>query len=272
MKGTGVTTASSLRTRRIASAALVFFVLHLVAIYGLQRSVLFPRAMVPPAEPRPLEPETIALRSQQVDTYGYLLAPIGHNFDRAPLMIYTHGNAERADNLLRRFDLPRERGWAVLLVEYPGYADAAGSPSQQSIRETMLLAYDWAQREPRVGPDRIVAIGRSLGGAAAVELATRRKVRALIVISSFTSVREMARQYLLPGFMIRDPFDSLTALRSYHGPVLVLHGNQDEVIPFEQGRELASAAAGAEFVELNTRHNNFALPWELILDFLRRRG
>jgi hypothetical protein len=111
-----------------------------------------------------------------------------------------------------------------------------------------------------------------LGGAAAVELATRRKVRALIVISSFTSVREMARQYLLPGFMIRDPFDSLTALRSYHGPVLVLHGNQDEVIPFEQGRELASAAAGAEFVELNTRHNNFALPWELILDFLRRRG
>ena len=88
--------------------------------------------------------------------------------------MFAHGNAELIDYWPEEFDEPRRWGAGVLLVEYPGYGRSDGAPSQDSITESMLAAYDWARQHADVDASRIIPYGRSLGGGAAAIARTRR--------------------------------------------------------------------------------------------------
>ncbi|HJU43079.1 MAG TPA: alpha/beta hydrolase, partial [Vicinamibacterales bacterium] len=164
--------------------------------------------------------------------------------------------------------VPRSWGFGVLLVEYPGYGGAPGSPSEKSITEATRALYDWAATDPRVDAKRIVAYGRSLGGGAAARLALERPIAALILESAFTSVADFAARFMAPTFLIRDPFDNRKTLASYRGPLLVIHGRMDTIVPFEHGRELASIVPGAQFRELDCGHNDCPRDWRTIALFL----
>lgn len=179
----------------------------------------------------------------------------------APLMIFAHGNGELADYWIDEFDVPRSWGWNVLLLEYPGYGRSQGSPSEASIRAAALAAFDWARSDPRVDAAAIVAYGRSLGGGAAAQIAAARPLAGLILESSFTSVRPLAARMLMPGPLVRDPFDNLRALKDYRGPMLVVHGMNDDIIPVSHGRALAAAVPGAELHEVRCGHNDCPRAW-----------
>jgi len=187
---------------------------------------------------------------------------------RTPLVIFTHGNAELAEQWVGQFAEPLSWGWAVLLLEYPGYGRSTGAPSEQSILETAAGAYDWARQDSRVDSGRIVPWGRSLGGGPAAWLGAHRAVAGLILESAFTSTRPLAARYLIPGFLVRDPFDNLSILQRYRGPLLVLHGRDDRIVPVAQGRALAGAVPGAQFHELPCGHNDCRRPWSTVQTFL----
>lgn len=246
---------------------------YYAVLFLAQRRLLFPvpagsAGAAPGAEPVRLELPEGAI------TCWFLppSAPSAPSGGRAPLLLYAHGNGELAVWWTGQFHEPRRDGVAVLVVEYPGYGGAAGTPSERSITAAVLAAYDWAKREPRVDPDRIVAHGRSLGGAAAARLGAERPIAALVLESSFTSVRAFAARFLAPPFLVRDPFDSLERLRRFRGPLLVLHGERDEIAPLAHGRALAAAVPGAEFIALPCGHNDCGDSWPLIRGFLARRG
>jgi fermentation-respiration switch protein FrsA (DUF1100 family) len=250
---------------------VVLYVAYLFVLFVVQRSLLFPIRSdhTPPVTG---SAEIIQLPTKAGPTPALYLAPLKPASGPAPLLLFTHGNAELASDWVTEFDEPREWGWSVLILEYPGYGGAPGEPSEHSITEVALGAYDWAKGDPRVDSTRIVAYGRSLGGGAAARLAPERPIAALILESSFTSVRAFAHQFLAPGFVVRDPFDNLDALRRYRGPLLVLHGRRDEIIPIAHGRALAAAVSGAEFHELPCGHNDCPRSWALIGAFLRDHG
>jgi len=94
---------------------------------------------------------------------------------------------------------------------------------------------------------------------------------ALVVESSFTSLRALARGLFAPGFLVRDPFDNLAELSGYRGPLLVLHGERDEIAPFAHGKALAARVPGAVFVPMPCGHNDCDRPWEDVLRFLAER-
>jgi fermentation-respiration switch protein FrsA (DUF1100 family) len=159
-----------------------------------------------------------------------------------PAVIHTHGNGELIDHwpdLLAEYG---GMGVALLLVEFPGYGRSQGSPSQKSITETMLRAYDTLASRPEVDAGRIAVHGRSVGGGAACTLLGRREVAAVVLESSFTGIRPFAAARLLPPFLVLDPFDNLQAVEEYRGPVLVIHGSRDDIIPYRHGQQLAAAA------------------------------
>ena len=194
----------------------------------------------------------------------------------APAVIFGHGNGELIDywpNELARFS---EMGIGLLLVEYPGYGRSAGSPSQESIAETFVLAYDRLAARTDVDPARIVLFGRSLGGGAVCDLALKRPAAALILMSCFKSVSAFAVRYLAPAFLIRDPFDNLAAVRLYQEPVLVMHGRSDEVIPFSHGQALHAAARNGQMIVYAAGHNDcppdWAVFWRDVGDFLKTHG
>ena len=137
---------------------------------------------------------------------------------RSPVVIFAHGNGEVAADWIDEFEPMRAWGWSVVLLEYPGYGGSPGTPSESSIRDAALAVFDWAAADPRVDASRIVGYGRSIGGGAAVQLATARPLAALILESAFTSTRPLAARYGVPGWLVRDAFDNLEALSALPGP------------------------------------------------------
>ena len=187
-------------------------------------------------------------------------------------MIYTHGNGELIDDWVDGFEEPRGWGMNVLLVEYPGYGRSGGAPSERSIRAAMLAAYDWASARPEVDPKRIVGYGRSLGGGAMCALAAQRHLDALVLESTFTSVRAMAKRLGVPGFMVLDPFDNLARVREFDGPILFVHGTRDSIVPVDEARTLHAAAARSELELIACGHNDCVRPWPRVREFLARHG
>jgi uncharacterized protein len=191
---------------------------------------------------------------------------------RAPLIMNTHGNGELIDQWAERVGPLRDAGFGVLRVEYPGYGRSGGKPSDESITATMLAAYDWAARDPRVDAARIVAHGRSMGGGAAGQLAKHRPVAAVVLESTYTSLAAMVRAHGVPDFLVATRLDTLTALAAYHGPLLILHGERDMVIPVSHARAMAAVYPRARLVIEDCGHNDCPPQWELVLGFLAENG
>ena len=213
--------------------------------------------------------ETLRLGPDEVEAW---LLPARGVEGQAPVLLFTHGNGELIDYWIDAFWRIPDRGVAVLLVEYPGYGRSGGTPSEASIARTMEAAYDAVADRPDIDATRISAWGRSLGGAAACALADRRELAALVLESTFTSVRPFARRFGIVGPLVRDPFDSLPILEAFEGPVLVLHGERDAVVPVAHGRALAEAAARADLQLLPCGHNDCPFQWPRVEAFLMREG
>jgi fermentation-respiration switch protein FrsA (DUF1100 family) len=180
----------------------------------------------------------------------------------APAVIFAHGNAELIDFWPQEFDNFNSFGMGLLLVEYPGYGRSEGAPSEASITEVFLAAYDTLVARKDVDPSRIVLFGRSLGGGAVCALAAQRPSAALILMSTFTSAKSFAPKFLIPGFLVKDPFDNLTSVTSYSGPVLIIHGRHDSIIPYKHGVALYHAAQRGEMVTYDCQHNDCPPKWD----------
>ena len=251
----------------IAIAVVAIVSAYWIFLFFIQRSMLFPRPPASMGLDRPAGVEQVWLPTTFGKVEAWYLRPASGNA-RAPLLVFTHGNGELIDFWPGEFDPPREWGMGVLLVEYPGYGRSEGSPSQRSITETMLAAHDWARAQSSIDPDRIIPYGRSLGGGAAMVLASERRAPALILESTFSSVTAFVRGYAAPAFLIRDRFDTLSAIKNFTAPVLVLHGSRDEIVPPQHGAEIAAAAPNATLKQMPCGHNDCPRPWREIRSFL----
>ena len=236
-------------------------------LYFFQRQILFPRHLVP--QPSRSEPRIAGLQKLWLNTgFGkveaWFLPPASvRPATPAPAVIFGHGNGETIDFWPVKLEGFTRLGIALLLVEYPGYGSSAGSPSQVSITQTFVAAYDELVTRKDIDSSRIIFMGRSLGGGAVCALAQRRSSAALILMSTFTSVRSFAKQFLLPSFLVRDPFDNLSVIKNYSGPVLILHGRRDEVIPVAHGQKLQESARNGKMIVYEAGHNDCPPDWKV---------
>lgn len=167
-------------------------------------------------------------------------------------LLWFHGNAgniaHRLDNILV---LHRRLGTGVFIFDYRGYGRSDGSPSEKGMYSDAEASIEYLRSMPGFDSDtNLIIFGRSLGCAVAVEMATRYGSRAVILESPFTSIRAMAKltnpllSSVVPvGAVVKSRFDSLSKIKDVRTPVMVLHGDRDELIPLEIGRELFDAAS-----------------------------
>lgn len=263
----------------IGLAALAYAV-YCALLFVLQRQMIFPTSQIgygPVALPQNLPIEKIWLTIPGASVESWYIPPTGGaSNDRKPALIFAHGNAERIDVCTGDLMPFTALGIGVLLVEYPGYGRSTGTPTQKSITAAFIAAYDMLAARHDVDPSKIVFYGRSLGGGAVCALAAERPAAALILTSTFTGVRNMAARYLVPGIMVRDPFDNLTVVRDFSGPILIVHGRYDEIIPFHHGTTLQKAARRARLLAYDCGHNDCPPDeqrfWHDIATFLREAG
>lgn len=260
--------------------AVLAYAAYCTLVFAFQRQMIFPRSQIgyaPVALPVSLPIEKIWLSTPGASVESWYIPPTGGPANgRRPALIFAHGNAERIDVCTAELVPFTALGIGVLLVEYPGYGQSTGTPTQKSITAAFLAAYDMLAARHDVDPSKIVFYGRSLGGGAVCALAAVRPAAALILASTFTGIRTMASRYLVPGFMVRDPFDNLTAVREFSGPVLIVHGRYDDIIPFHHGTTLQKAARRATLLAYDCGHNDCPPDaerfWGDIATFLRKAG
>jgi len=263
--------------RRTRRTLLVFAGLGLawvIAVLSLQRLMIFPRYLLQP-DPRPglgvRGLVRLTVDSPEGAVEGWLLPGDGVGAGHpGPAVIFAHGNAELIEHWPEQLEPYRRLGISVLLPEFRGYGRSAGSPSQAAIAEDLVAFYDLLARRPEVDAARIVFHGRSLGGGAVCDLARRRRPAAVILMSTFTSMRRMARRYLVPGFMVRDPFDNLDVVERLDAPLLIVHGRRDSLIPYTHAEALHAAAPSSRLVTYEADHNDCPPDWSVLWRDLTR--
>ncbi|HSX59795.1 MAG TPA: alpha/beta hydrolase [Tahibacter sp.] len=263
----------SARAGRVLLLAALAYAGYCAFFYTVQRQLLFPLAdgvrhpfraeLRAPA--RLVEPAVSFGRARGV----FLPGPAAP----APALLFFHGNGETVDEHLQSFDALRALGLHVLLVELPGYAGADGQPGFQSLVEVSTAAYDWLAQQPLVDRARIVALGRSIGGAPAAELSRHRPLAALVLLSTFASTADLANDHYLPSWLVRDPFDSAARIAAFPQGVLLMHGDHDTLIPPAHARKLAAASPRTQLHREACGHNDCAYfdrdLARLVGDFLR---
>jgi fermentation-respiration switch protein FrsA (DUF1100 family) len=172
-------------------------------------------------------------------------------------ILFSHGNAEDLGNVVPFMAQFHEMGYSILMYDYRGYGSSEGRPSYGKSKKDADAAYRWLVEEKGIAPGRIIAHGRSLGGALAVWTAAHHPVGGLVVESSFVSAFRVKTHFpLLPW----DKFNSIESIRHAACPVLVMHGCEDAIIPFWHGKELFAAAPESKrhlWIE-GARHNDYA--------------
>jgi len=256
---------------KITAGACVLYAAYCGLIFLVQRPVMFPRHIIQ-TPPRPdlsdKSGEVVWVPTDFGKLEAWYLKP-QTGTPPFPIMIVAHGNGELIDDNLADGLYMAARGIGVLLVEYPGYGRSPGRPSMKSISESFINAYDIITRRPEVDPSRVVLFGRSMGGGAVCELSRHRPSAAMILMCTFTDTRFFVKRYLAPARLTRDPFDNLSAVSEYQKPVLIIHGRQDEVIPWRHGKRLYEAAPNARMVSYDCGHNDIPPAYrENIIDFV----
>lgn len=162
------------------------------------------------------------------------------------VILYMHGNAGNVTDLLSTLRFYRDNCQCTMMVfDYRGYGRSSGVPTVQGVLRDAQAAREYLALFAGVEEQEIVLLGRSLGGAVAVQEAVRSQPRGLILESTFTSFRDVARFHagrLMSVLVSKDKLNSLATLPDYQGPLLMSHGDADRVIPFAQGEHLFAVA------------------------------
>jgi fermentation-respiration switch protein FrsA (DUF1100 family) len=164
--------------------------------------------------------------------------------ESAAHVLLLHGNGGNIGDRVIHAALLNAVGLDVLLVDYRGYGRSSGRPSEVGTYRDARAARSALLVRPDVDPDRVAYLGESLGGAVAIELAVAHPPAGLVLMSTFTSVRDMAKRHysLLPGAVVPDAYPSIDRVPSVGAPVLVVHGDRDDLVPLMYGEALYEAA------------------------------
>jgi uncharacterized protein len=159
-------------------------------------------------------------------------------------VLLCHGNAGNVGDRVMHAALLCAAGLDVLLFDYRGYGRSTGRPSEPGTYRDAHAARSELLARPAVNPDRVVYLGESLGGAVALALALEHPPAGLVLMSTFTSIRDLARRHypMLPRAVVPDAYPSLRRVRALRAPLLVFHGDRDEIVPVGHAEALFEAA------------------------------
>ncbi len=194
---------------------------------------------------------------------------------QAPLLIYYGGNAEEVSGSLMEFN--RLEGFQFLFMNYRGYGQSEGRPGERELFSDAIEIFDEILKRSGVRPRWIVLVGRSLGSAVALRVASERGVDGLILITPLDSLKNVGRHHypFLPvSLLIKHPFDSLARAARVRIPLLVLAAGSDSIIPVSSSRNLFDHYSGKKRWVLiaGADHNDiqfFKDFWEEIAVFLK---
>ncbi|MBI2421225.1 MAG: alpha/beta fold hydrolase [Candidatus Hydrogenedentes bacterium] len=241
---------------------LILFVIYLipgVLFYIGQGRILFQTSRVMDRDPgeQGWDFEDIVLEVAGEKTHGWYV-PLE---DARYTVLFSHGNAGNLAGRVESIGLLRRMGFSVLAYDYGGYGHSTGRPSELRCYEDIRAMWDHLTREKGIAPGQIILFGRSLGAGVTCQLATEVRPAATVLESAFLSTTDVARgifpmNWYPLEWLVRHRFANKRKVVSIHGPVLIVHSREDEVIPYRHGERLFQLAKPPKmFLEIQGGHN-----------------
>jgi fermentation-respiration switch protein FrsA (DUF1100 family) len=176
------------------------------------------------------------------------------------VLLFFHGNAGNISHRGDSLEIFHRLGLNVLIMDYRGYGKSGGKVSETGVYNDAMAAWKYLIEERNYQANEVILFGRSLGGAVAANLASKVRPGALIIESTFSSVRDMANislPFISRIVWLRYKFDTETMIKQNQSPLLVLHSVDDEMIPFSLGEKIHAAAnSPKEFYKMRGGHND----------------
>ncbi len=204
-----------------------------------------------------LEYEDLSLKSSDGNTINAWYVPA----DKAEYtVLFCHGNAGNLANRIETVDHYHRLGFNFLVFDYPGYGKSSGSPNDKNVIEAAEAAWKYLTVDRKIPANKIIVIGRSLGGAPASHLAAKYKPLMLCSEAAFISPREVAKDmplFLPTSLLVRVDLPTGQNIAKANCPVLIIHSPSDEVIKYRHGEALFKLAPEPkEFHQLTGGHND----------------
>lgn len=262
--------------KRILKLLVIVYIIMLIGLYFGQRSLIYkPHGIAKaPAEYGLANYDAVTLETKDSQK---LKAWYSKPKDAKNVIIFFGGNADVISNYINFYKQLRAADIAVLAVCYRGYCGTDGSPTEQGLYADADAALEFVRKD--FEDSQIIAVGRSLGTGVATNLAHKNELGGLVLVSPYTSIPDVAADiywYMPVRLFVHDKFASIDKIAAVSGDLLIIHGDQDKLIPVSQGLALYAAAQTSKKMAIyeGIAHNNvpFKHVGEDIIEFFSRDG
>ena len=261
---------------RLLILGVCLYAVMVAFVYYRQSSLIYYPNM--PGRNLVATPEHIGLKYQDVQfvtgdnisLHGWFIP----NHAAKGTVLFFHGNAGNISHRLESIDTFHRLELNVFIIDYRGYGQSEGKVSEQGTYRDAVAAWDYLTGTRGLDAKQIIIFGRSLGASIASWLASKHTPAALIIESGFSSVPSMAKRiypFLPVSWLTYFKYDTKNYVKSIACPVLVAHSRSDDIIPFDEGREIFDAASEPkQFLEMRGGHNDgFMVSGSTYVDGLR---
>ena len=166
------------------------------------------------------------------------------DFKKFKTLVLFHGNAGHLSNRIYKINELNKLNINILLISWRGFSGNKGSPTEKNLYQDAEAAIKWLN-EQKIENEQIILYGESLGSGVAVEIAKKNDFNGIILESPFTSIENSAKiyyPYLPVKLLLKDRYDSISKINTINSPILIMHGEKDDIVPFSMGKELFEQA------------------------------
>lgn len=251
------------------SPILLLVILGVIVLLSIENFLIFYPEQYPSGNWQPvgLSPEDVWIESEDgIKLHGWYLRAESPK----AVAMYSHGNGGNITGLAAYMKILSEKlNISILAYDYRGYGRSNGSPSVKGVLIDAKAAANWLANRENLQTSDLIQIGRSLGGGVAAQTAIATGARGLILENTFTSLSDIGKAvypWLPVKMLLRQDLNSLGAIPDYKGSLLVIHGDNDELIPYRMGMQLFEAAnEPKKFINIpGGTHNDFPPPYYFI--------
>jgi uncharacterized protein len=242
----------------------------LVSLYFFQRNLLYnPNENNYYGDKLKLDIEVVQIKtSDNINLLGWF-----HKKDLSKFktIVYFHGNAGKLENRIHKLNYFKDMNVNFLIISWRGFSGNSGKPTEQGLYKDGIGAIDWLKNMGLDDKD-IILYGESLGTGIAIEIAQNKKFAGLILETPFTSMIDAAKNvypYIPVDFLLKDRYENDKKIKNINIPLLVMHGEKDQIIPFKMGKKIYEIANKPKYSYF-TKYDNHMMEYDEKLVFALR--
>ena len=166
------------------------------------------------------------------------------NLNKFKTIVYFHGNAGRLENRIHKLNHFKGMNINFLIISWRGFSGNSGKPSEKGFYKDGEGAIDWLKNMGLTEKD-IILYGESLGTGIATQIAQNKKFAGLILETPFTSMVDLAKNvypYIPVSLLLKDRYENDKKIKNINIPLLVMHGEKDQIVPFKMGKKIYEIA------------------------------